>query len=133
MCSHSRASLEAQRKTKKAAKPSPSKVTPGKVGRESLGQTKGKRKGFGPLEKWFLAATSGQKDLNRVEDEPGKGRGREILEPQVQSLRARFEEGGEAIAYSMGRIRSRGQDPDLDMDPGGKNEVKSQSQDRAKT
>ena len=84
----------------------------------TLEKSKGKRKGFGPLDKWLLAAKSGHKDLGRDEDKPGRKRVRETLGQKVRDTRPRFEEGGEALASSMERNKDKEQDPDLGLDPG---------------
>ena len=48
----------------------------------------------------------------------GRGGDGEVSEPQVRTLRARFEEKGEDVNSTKGRCRPREQDPDLGLDPG---------------
>ena len=86
-------------------------------GRVKSGKIAGKNVGFGPLEKWLTAATSKTVELGKDGDGTGKGKGR-ALDPQVRSMKRKFEGSSEASASPKEGTGKKYMDPALGLDPG---------------
>ena len=69
-------------------------ASPVRVGRERLGLKGGRKRGYGPLDRWVKTLETGRSPGK--EEDKGGGNGEEgSLGPGVQEIKRRFENGAE--------------------------------------